>query len=245
MRASDAPSTPPFVSLNPEPNPHPDNLLSFYAYKVGPRRCPAGLVVSKDGLGARLVAQGRQINGIQSRVSGVQCYWSDRSKAEPLLLPGHIPGKSNSVCQSLSLPLSPSSPPTSRGPPVPRTHPAEQGAVPTPLSTSLNSLLHLVVWLVHWIAAACVICLIESIKPLLGSIVMIISFDLSSFPSSLPWIQRLILFALFGCCFFHLFSTLVEMFTQAFVFHPLSSLYIYPPSDRKTRPGSEIPNNGL
>ena len=189
MRASDAPSTPPFVSLNPEPNPHPDNLVSFYAYKVGPRRCPAGLVVSKDGLGARLVAQGRQINGIQSRVSGVQCYWSARSKAEPLLLPGHIPGKSNPDCQSLSLPLSPSSPPTGSCPPVPLTHPAEQGAVATPPpSTSLNSLLHLIVWLVHRVAVVCVICLTESLNPPLGSNVMIISFNLSSFPSSLPWI---------------------------------------------------------
>ena len=30
------------------PNPHPDNLVSSYAYKVGLR----GLVLSKDGLGA-------------------------------------------------------------------------------------------------------------------------------------------------------------------------------------------------
>lgn len=114
-----------------------------------------------------------------------------------------------------------------------------------PLSTCLNSLLHLVVWLVHWMAAVCVMCLIESIKPLLGSIVMIISFDLSSFPSSPSMNLKINFILLLFIYFFRLFSTLVEMFTQAFVFHPLSSLSLYPPSDRKTRPGSEIPNNGL
>lgn len=34
VRASDAPS---------HPNPRPDNLLSFYAYKAGLRRCPTGV----------------------------------------------------------------------------------------------------------------------------------------------------------------------------------------------------------
>lgn len=47
---------------------HPDNLMNFYAYKVGLQ----GPVLSKDGLGARpMVVQGRQLNGTLSRVSDV------------------------------------------------------------------------------------------------------------------------------------------------------------------------------
>lgn len=46
--------------------------------------------------------------GTRSRVSGVPCYWSARSKAELLLLlPGHIPGKSNCDCRRLESPSSP------------------------------------------------------------------------------------------------------------------------------------------
>lgn len=109
--------------------------------RLGCGDAPRGLVLSKDGLragAARMVVQGRQLNGKHSRVSDVPCYWSARSKVEPLL-PGHIPGKSTSDCRSseacLSSLLSASSP---------QTAVACLPALPTSTSTWLNVPLHLI-----------------------------------------------------------------------------------------------------
>lgn len=83
-------------------------MLCLYAYKAVPRRCPLGLLLSKDGPRPVLRPRTRRAcSSIQSRVSDVASYTFDRSKAG-LLFRGHILGKSNvdlrdlTPCRALS-----------------------------------------------------------------------------------------------------------------------------------------------
>lgn len=70
-------------------------MLCLDAYKAVLRRCPLGLVLSKDGPWPVLRPWTRRAcSSIQSRVSDVASYRFDRSKAGLRFL-GHILGESN------------------------------------------------------------------------------------------------------------------------------------------------------